>query len=362
MLERINPNSNERMPNCRGFHHWLAPFAVSVILNISILQAMAWLLAYPENGSDIRVALNVRILTSDGAATLSRESVPRALQTEAVEHTFVHHDKQAEHLAGTDTQVKRSGQATRTANAATALPNNAVEKTDAPANVSQDPQRDTSRPMTLEQAKQTAGEQPLQEQANIVASAQTQRKDQTHGDKISISKAVASRSRVEQSSSVGAKPSEQGFERTPAGRKLPPPKPDSIEPALDTVKAHRDSEEYRTAGAGGLADKTGPAKRKSPVPFSQLTRLPVPYHLDLSSVYPKEERMHGREAKVMVSFVLTAQADARDIEIVESGGANFDKAAIEALRTKKIRYRPGYVGDEPVSVRVELPIEFTLVR
>jgi len=115
---------------------------------------------------------------------------------------------------------------------------------------------------------------------------------------------------------------------------------------------------------------TMPAKQNSSnsmsihaVPFLRMTRLPkiVGYNLEiLRRFYPQVERDLGRESTVEAMVLVDEHGDIVDIQILKSGGKNFDAAAIKVLHSKAVTIQPGYVGSSPVVTRVSIPIAFRL--
>ena len=68
-------------------------------------------------------------------------------------------------------------------------------------------------------------------------------------------------------------------------------------------------------------------------------RAPEP----VSSVYPADARAQGIESDVVLALTVQPDGSTTDIVVVESGGAEFDRAATDAMRTA--RFRPATTHD-----------------
>ncbi|MDH5509301.1 MAG: energy transducer TonB [Nitrospinota bacterium] len=93
------------------------------------------------------------------------------------------------------------------------------------------------------------------------------------------------------------------------------------------------------------------------IPGHKLTRLPAFVRKE-EPVYPEKERFTGREARVVVELFLDTEGKINSIRIVESGGEAFDEAVKNALNESI--FAPGYMGQRPVAVRVQIPFLFKL--
>lgn len=74
--------------------------------------------------------------------------------------------------------------------------------------------------------------------------------------------------------------------------------------------------------------------------------------------YPEDERALGKEASVLAEATIDAAGAVVEVRILRSAGARFDDAVREALAAS--RFHPGYVGDRPVAVRLQVPYQFWL--
>lgn len=74
--------------------------------------------------------------------------------------------------------------------------------------------------------------------------------------------------------------------------------------------------------------------------------------------YPERERRRGRESSVLVELTVDADGGLREVEVLESGGHVFDRAALAALR--RARFRPASVGGRAVASRLRFRMRFAL--
>ena len=94
-----------------------------------------------------------------------------------------------------------------------------------------------------------------------------------------------------------------------------------------------------------------------PVPIYRLTALPRFVHKE-EPIYPYQLRRLGREATVKLELLIGADGSIRNIRVLKSAGAEFDRAAIEAIRAS--RFAPGRVNGRAVPVLMRVPVRFRL--
>lgn len=82
-------------------------------------------------------------------------------------------------------------------------------------------------------------------------------------------------------------------------------------------------------------------------------------YLGKNIIYPKYEKNNGIEGKVVVEFIINRDGTISDIKINESGGENFDEAAINVIQSMP-NWKAGRRDGEPVRLRYTLPIQFNL--
>jgi periplasmic protein TonB len=75
-------------------------------------------------------------------------------------------------------------------------------------------------------------------------------------------------------------------------------------------------------------------------------------------VYPQAARRMGREGKVVLRLAIDETGKLQQVEVVESSGLEFTRAAVEAV--KKSTYQPALQNGRPVPSRAILPVQFVL--
>lgn len=92
-------------------------------------------------------------------------------------------------------------------------------------------------------------------------------------------------------------------------------------------------------------------------PIYNLSKLPY-FKVKIKPVYPEVERLSGLEAQVIAEVYINERGVVGDIKIVKSGGTNFDYVVINSLR--QCRFEPGYINNNPVATRIQIPFVFKL--
>ncbi|MEW5853284.1 MAG: energy transducer TonB, partial [Myxococcota bacterium] len=67
-------------------------------------------------------------------------------------------------------------------------------------------------------------------------------------------------------------------------------------------------------------------------------------------VYPEAERARRADARVVLLLTVGEDGSVREVEVVESGGASFDQAAVEAV--KRWRFEPARLDGNATAVRI----------
>jgi protein TonB len=75
-------------------------------------------------------------------------------------------------------------------------------------------------------------------------------------------------------------------------------------------------------------------------------------------LYPQAARRMGREGKVILRLAIDETGKLEQVEVVESSGFEFTRAAVEAV--KKSTFRPAQQNGRPVPSRAVLPVQFVL--
>ena len=145
-------------------------------------------------------------------------------------------------------------------------------------------------------------------------------------------------------------PKPKEWTRPAPGQKAPLPKP---EPRPAPEETPPSSQAPSPAGGPG-GGETG---------LGQVSRLPQLLNLaDLSAIlrryYPEEERARGDEGTVVLDLHLDQDGRVTSADVVRSGGAAFDGAALRAARL--LRFTPAFVGGDKVAVKIRQAIQFKL--
>ena len=98
---------------------------------------------------------------------------------------------------------------------------------------------------------------------------------------------------------------------------------------------------------------------------AQLTHLPQLLNLSelgaiLKRFYPEAAREDGREATVVMDIHIGRDGQITAVEVVVSADPDFDAAAVRVA--KLLRFKPAYVGGQPVAVKMRQAIQFKLER
>lgn len=85
--------------------------------------------------------------------------------------------------------------------------------------------------------------------------------------------------------------------------------------------------------------------------------LPVPVK-QVSPVFPPMQRRNGRVGEVRLRFVVNTEGRTEHIRVVSSPHPDFEEAAVKAF--SQWIFKPGLRDGQPVNVRMEIPIIFTM--
>ena len=94
-----------------------------------------------------------------------------------------------------------------------------------------------------------------------------------------------------------------------------------------------------------------------------LSRIPQLLNLsDLRAIlqryYPEQARTQGREGTVVLDIHIDTDGHVASVDIVRSGGSDFDEAAKKAA--KLLRFAPAFLGSQRVAVKMRQAIQFKL--
>jgi protein TonB len=103
-------------------------------------------------------------------------------------------------------------------------------------------------------------------------------------------------------------------------------------------------------------DSTDQPKKSEAEPSHGVTPPRIIRSVDVE--YDKASRKEKVQGKVVLTLVVAKSGEPRDIKITKSLNPALDEKAIEAV--SKWRFNPGMKNGEPVSVRINLEVNFRL--
>ncbi|MBI2890818.1 MAG: energy transducer TonB, partial [Nitrospirae bacterium] len=119
--------------------------------------------------------------------------------------------------------------------------------------------------------------------------------------------------------------------------------------------------EDSVAGDGDFAVRVGTTLMKEPepewVPLPLVSSLPA-FKSKVEPAYPEAARRDGIEGLVILEVGIDENGRAFEVTVVQSGGHGFDEAAVEAMKNSV--FYPAKRGDQPVAVRLRIPVRFSL--
>ncbi len=147
-------------------------------------------------------------------------------------------------------------------------------------------------------------------------------------------------------------PKKEWVKPSPQQKPLPAPKPAPSTPA-EIPHPPTPPSSAQAQGSGPTSSGTGLQVSRYPqlVNLNQLQAL-------LKKFYPEEARLKHIESIVVLDLHLDASGRVIKVDLVKSGGSDFDQAAIKAA--KLLRFTPAYVGNKPVAVKIRQAISFKL--
>lgn len=119
--------------------------------------------------------------------------------------------------------------------------------------------------------------------------------------------------------------------------------------ALVLVSAHARAQ----APAAGQA----PAPAAPGAPAGKLTKAPKLTRF-VEADYPESEKARGRAAVVVLRVTIDPAGKVHDTSVTESAGADFDAAAVSAVR--RFVFEPAEIDGRPAAIRILYRYEFTL--
>lgn len=78
--------------------------------------------------------------------------------------------------------------------------------------------------------------------------------------------------------------------------------------------------------------------------------------------YPEDDRQHGRQGRVYITFVVTETGAIDQVQLARGVSRTLDAEAVRAVGLLKKKWAPGEYQGRPVRVRFNLPIAFQIPR
>jgi TonB family protein len=111
------------------------------------------------------------------------------------------------------------------------------------------------------------------------------------------------------------------------------------------------------------------AQQSSPTQANPQAPVSVPYKIgddvlppklthSVEPKYPHPFFHRPKSSNVLVGMTVTIEGTPTDIHIVRSGGASFDKSALEA--TRQYRFDPATRNGQPVAVQLNVDVNFQI--
>ncbi len=121
----------------------------------------------------------------------------------------------------------------------------------------------------------------------------------------------------------------------------------------------------RAGASGGAANGIADGSGETEAPLVDITSLPEvrdrsELREKLSRYYPREARARGEEGVVLLEVVVSSGGRIREAKVLKSEPPGFAEAALRVCG--ELLFRPAYLGNRPVAVRIRLPIRFELER
>jgi periplasmic protein TonB len=106
-------------------------------------------------------------------------------------------------------------------------------------------------------------------------------------------------------------------------------------------------------GTGGIASKIGDVFN-----LKDLDQQPQVRGVRAQPTYPFEMKRAGINGEVILRFIVDANGDVSNVEVVSSSQREFESAAIQAVQ--KWKFKPGRKGGKAVASRMQIPMNFNL--
>jgi protein TonB len=91
----------------------------------------------------------------------------------------------------------------------------------------------------------------------------------------------------------------------------------------------------------------------------QVTQMPI-LQDEVRIPYPGDSRTKGIQGAVVMDLLVDDLGRVRDAQLIEGPAEDLDAAALSAV--KRFHFKPAYVHDQPVSVRIRYAYRFVIER
>jgi TonB family protein len=112
--------------------------------------------------------------------------------------------------------------------------------------------------------------------------------------------------------------------------------------------------------AGPDPSATPATEPKDSVDADAASQRPTPPRLleRVEPIYPESQRATGQSAHVALALTLDDTGNVTEVNVTESGGADFDAAALEAAR--RLRFAPARLGERALPAKIPFRFDFQL--
>jgi TonB family protein len=114
---------------------------------------------------------------------------------------------------------------------------------------------------------------------------------------------------------------------------------------------------WLTAAPGASAQQAATPSLGDEVKRPKLTKPPKLLKF-VEAPYPDSEKAAGKQASVVLQIAISATGSVDAAEVVQSAGAAFDAAAIEAV--KSFAFEPAEIDEKPAPIRIQYRYDFVL--
>lgn len=107
---------------------------------------------------------------------------------------------------------------------------------------------------------------------------------------------------------------------------------------------------FAQQGAPSVGDQAAKPRLTKPPKLVKFVEAP----------YPESEKAAGKQASVVLQIAISATGTVTDARVIESGGAAFDQAALEAVR--QFEFEPAEIDGKPAPIRIQYRYQFVFTE